>query len=254
MSLQSNYDNRQPRNREAQQRWIAPSPPTEEPVESVNFWEFSAKATALLPKLDSDSNGYLNNVELKAALQADIYKGQDGQVLAALYTHSADLANQSDDEYGWYEDDGVTSADLSQFGELANEHVLSLISDGKELREVNQAVRWLENRFLLVDADRNRFLSASELRQIPITPATCASLLSLRKHFHNIEEANDDEDGFDENDGITEQDIRMYPRSLSVGIKTASERADSRLFQQIDGTLHQTFENQNVNNNKRGSK
>jgi len=103
----------------------------------------------------------------------------------------------------------------------------------------------------VLDDDKDEFISLSDLGKATFTLESEPILTYLRKNLDDIEEANDDENG-DENDGITKADIRSYSpiKNFSIGekialvgvdIATLSEWANQceRVVEQIDPTLLQ---------------
>ncbi len=92
--------------------------------------------------------------------------------------------------------------------------------------------------FTEIDRDHDRFLSEKELlafEQNNPSPQLLRSVRHMRENISEIEEKSDDE-WFDENDGITNRDLRRYFRdTISNTSEQIMERLDKRFREGNDG-------------------
>ncbi len=201
------------------------------PVKSADFKE---KSEALFDKIDTDHDGFLSQKELSGAVQSDQYKGEDAQVVAALYDNRNKLQKLSNDEWG-PENDGITRADLAIF-DTQEAQVL------KEDAGAQGAKRWMEEnngeKFKKADSDGDGFLSQKEL-DAAIASANDQdkqSLEYLKKNFDKVQSTSNDEWG-PENDGITRKDITDHAKEVR-----ATE--ENVLVREVKYDLNRTAENQ----------
>jgi len=190
----------------------------------------------------------LSEIELTEALQSNIYKGQDRQVVAALVNNRGTLETLSNDEF-CSEDDGVTVLDLDKFAEAKELYT-------SDTDSALCAKNWLEKgtNFTVLDDDKDGWISSSELRNATITPGSTPIITYLRENLDDIEEASNDETG-DENDGITKADIKHFSpipnitrneRLALLGVRAATMfellYQRERVIEQIDPALLQKIQ------------
>lgn len=66
-------------------------------------------------ELDSDRDGFINNIEIETAMENQCYTGPDAQALTALHRERENIEELSNDEWG-DENDGITRADMTELG------------------------------------------------------------------------------------------------------------------------------------------
>ncbi len=176
-------------------------------TEQVKIEDFVKESERLFSQLDEDSDGYLSEGELADAVKSEKYTGRDAQVVAALYEKQDDLEEVSNDELG-DENDGITRADLKQFD--IDRDVIQT-----EWQQIGRARVFMDkdDNFKKIDTDSDEYLTKSEiskaLERTDLTANERTSLEFLRDNVDDLEEANNDEFG-DENDGITKKDLEEY--------------------------------------------
>lgn len=198
----------------------------------ANSADLKEKSEKLFDKIDTDHDGFLSQAELSAAVQSDQYKGEDAQVVAALYDNRNKLQKLSNDEWG-PENDGITKADLAEFDKLEAKAV-------SENASAIDAKKWMENgeNFKKADSDGDGFLSEKEL-DAAIAAATDSdkkALEYLKNNFDKVESTSNDEFGF-ENDGITRKDI-------TDNAKGSRETDEAKLVREVNHDLESTAEGQ----------
>jgi hypothetical protein len=86
----------------------------DEPTATPTPTDFSTRAQALFPRIDTDGNGFLSGSEIDAAVEDSSYRGPDAAVVATLHQLASELEELSNDEWG-DENDGPTLADLQAY-------------------------------------------------------------------------------------------------------------------------------------------
>ncbi len=201
-------------------------------VKSVNSADLKEKSEALFDKIDTDHDGFLSQTELSAAVQNDQFKGEDAQVVAALYDNRNKLQKLSNDEFG-PENDGITKADLAEFDKLEAAAV-------SENSSAFNAKKWMDNgeNFKKADSDGDGFLSEKELDAALATAGDSdkQALEYLKKNFDKVQSTSNDEFGF-ENDGITRKDI-------TDNAKASRETDEAKLVREVNHDIESTAEGQ----------
>lgn len=202
-------------------------------VKPLSPSEFKERSEALFDKIDTNHDGFLSTEELGTAVKSGQYKGEDAQVVAALFDNREKLQELSNDEWG-FENDGVTRKDLEQFD--AQETVVEKDKGGSI-----DAKLWMESgdNFKNADADGDGFLSVKE-----IDGALAATknendkrgLQYLKDNFDKVESSSNDELGF-ENDGITAKDIKQN----AVDVRGTDE---AKLVRGVERDMDRVAENQ----------
>lgn len=109
-----------------------PSSPASADFAPVSWWhsdpapaaassDFAAHARDIFDRVDTDSDGYLSEGELDAAMTNDSFSGRDAAAVVALAERREALEELANDELG-DEDDGVTRADLDAMEALATDN------------------------------------------------------------------------------------------------------------------------------------
>ncbi len=195
-------------------------------TEKVKGEDFLKESNRLFDKIDKDGDGFLSESELAQAVQSEDYKGRDAQIVAALYKGRSKIEDLSNDEWG-PENDGITRKDLLKLEELRQKNA-------KEVEQVAIATTFLDkdDNFKKIDTDGDKFLTKDELTKAlerkDLTPEERVSLQFLIDNYSDIEDAHNDEWGF-ENDGITRDDLSYYgDKTITEIFSTLSRTNDAQ--------------------------
>lgn len=195
--------------------------------------DFAKRAQSLFPKIDKDGDGVLSTQELSGALQDQQFKGQDAQVVAALYQNRDALSGLSNDQWG--SESGVTISDLNRFEEVEKKRSASY---GPAMA----ARDWMSNdeNFKKVDTDGDGFASKGELekamQQSNLSDSDRQVLSFMLGNYDTLQSASDDEIGF-ENDGITRADLKKH-------VDNIYDEGESKVLGEVGGVLWRTSESQ----------
>lgn len=135
-------------------------------------------------------------------------QGEDRKALEILQKRSDEIEELADDEFG-DENDGITRADLKEFRDLSERY-----------QDASDMSLYEHQKFEITDADKDGFLSASEL-DTAIDKAAPDSrekkvLEKMRADYERLQGASNDEWGFD-NSGISKDDLVGNALSEAVG-------------------------------------
>lgn len=151
---------------------------------------------------DRDNDGFLSEEELESGIEDKSTNQFDRRMLQHISDNVETMQTLSNDEWG-YENDGVTTSDLEKFSEMFGRNSIE-----KAQNMVYKSV--IQNRFSNFDQDGNGFLSKEEIAiEKHKNPVDSRFFSQLNKNFDEVQEASDDEWGF-ENDGISEDDLDAY--------------------------------------------
>lgn len=167
-------------------------------------------------KLDTDSDGYITAEEIEGYIKdrRDLSQS-DLKKLNYLKDHVGDIEETSNDEWG-DENDGITRYDLNAAkAEDGTERMSSQEQSCETIKatgDLRPALDFARDNFDKIDADKDGFIDADEIRDFADANKTTfstddlAKLMALKKKVSDVEEQSNDE-WFDENDGITKKDI-----------------------------------------------
>lgn len=194
--------------------------------------EFARRARQLMAKIDTNGDDCLSTAELAKAVQDKQFKGQDAQVVAALYENRDELKNLNDDQVF---ESGVTFRDLARFGAIERKHRV-------HERAARDAKEWLEDedKFKRVDTNGNGFLSKDELikasKQSNLSGEERELLSYMRYRVDSIQLESDDE-WLPEQCGITRKDLEAH-------IKSASSSDEVQMLRAVKGVMERTSDSQ----------
>lgn len=185
--------------------------------------EFSQRAQRIFGNIDTDHNGLLSRRELGSAVQSHRYVGEDAQVLAGLFHHSAypGLVTISDDQKG--QETELSRRDIQGMVTIDRRRILGQIDEFVTL--------WASANFNKLDTNKNGFIHMSELEQLKKNRNTSAydklTIQRLEDRYAVIQQSSNDE-WFFENDGMTRADIGLYSKP-NKGISTKIEAIDKAI-------------------------
>ncbi len=203
-------------------------------VLEVKIENFQKVAEQLFARIDKDGNGFLSKSELAASVQDGQFKGQEAQVVAALYHNVNELAKLSNDEWGpeW---SGISKSDLAVFGNNYRKRV-------KEYALADAAKTWAEKpeNFKRVDTDGNGFLSRGEIAKALADKNLSVSDRNVLKYiFKNIDtiQATSNEEWGPEIGGIRLKDLQAHCGNMCP---------DDQLVKAISENISLTHRSQNT--------
>lgn len=159
-------------------------------------------------RIDSNHDGSMSDKELQEALNDPCLKGEDRKAIEILTKHADGLEDMSDDEFG-PENDGITKADLNEFGRIAAVH--------KEAEDIYGLVK---DNMSKMDTNGDKQLDKQEIEAAiaaaPENSQEKALLEKMRNNFDQLQSVSNDEWG-PENDGITIDDVLSNAASEAAG-------------------------------------
>lgn len=192
-------------------------------VTLVSPEDFSKKATALFDKLDTNKNGFLTTRELSEAISDPQYKGQDAQVLAALYRSRNELTNNFT---------GISKGNLDVYAKTF-ERTTQALKEGWQIERIGKD----DTAFARFDKGKNGYVTKEDL--LAVTQDKSASdydresAQAMLKHFSRLTEASDDY-WFLEGRGVTAADMKKFP-------STQEKSEDTKLVKRVASTLSRTY-------------
>ena len=182
--------------------------------------ELKAYAEKNFDKLDKDGDGQLSEKELDEAINDPCRTGDDKVAVELLQKYRSDLEDLHDDEFG-IENDGITKADLNEFGRKAQ--------DDKEAMDMYGMAKEKMDK---LDGNNDGFLDKDELDKA-IKAADPKSedyktLTKMKEQYDDLQSKSNDEWGFESN-GITKEDL----------LRNAMEKSydDDALYMRLSGDL-----------------
>lgn len=141
--------------------------------------EFLKKATEMFDALDSNQDEYLSPEELATELQNKDNKGDEAQVIAALYGCRKELKSLKKDGTLFRSSPGISKGDLIEFGEM--------ISKSEEKGDIHS------KRFISsLDMDADEKLSVTELQKAASRKDCPQDVKKLLEGFIKINDVNGD--------------------------------------------------------------
>lgn len=155
--------------------------------------EIREATDAVFDRVDKDTNGFLSKEELASAVQDWSYRGQESQVVTALYYNFDILPNLSNDER-FNEWSGITRNDMAKFDsiEAARQAKLDSLGNGPG---------WASQRFTSYDTNKDNLLSQDEIdkgltRAYDVLPSDHQVLTYLKNNFDQVTNAHNDNEWF----------------------------------------------------------
>ena len=133
----------------------------------VSLSDFSAAANLLFDRLDVGHKGYLSKHDLAASMQDSSIKGQDAQLLAAMYRQYDSLHNLSKTN-----ESGITRVDLQSCAQLISQPTRS-----KQKQDLVNGISFA----MLRTAEAQTGDCSSDLYRDPSHPESCIKLDDVRQ-------------------------------------------------------------------------